>query len=183
MTHARTTSVSGRGLTLLEVLLAVALLALIAASVLGAISAIDGMQSRSRMVLAASEVGNRLMLQYLDNEKSLPSKTQPIAYGPYQFFYEITTERVTMDLNERQRLGDARPNEQGLGRFEQVSISVFEAKATDGQPVPTEQVAQISRMVDPFAMRNPETVQGFDRDQTRIQDLIKRLPGMGGGQN
>lgn len=168
------------GLTLLEVLLAVALMALIAAGVLSGITAIDAMQSRSKMVLAASEVGNRLMLQYLDNEDSLPPRSQPISYGPYSFFYEITNERVTMDLNQQQRTGDNRPNETGLGRFEQITITVFEGASAAGQLVPVDQVAQLSRIFDPFAMRNAETVQGFDRDPNRLERLMRRIGQMSG---
>lgn len=161
-----------RAMTLLEVVLAVALLAMVGASMLGAIGAIDSMQMRGRMQLAAAEVGNRLLLTYLHEPKDLPSQSEPLDYGSYKFFYSLKEERVTLELNRTQ---DSSPNKpQGLSRFKHVTFTMYQAEPGEGSyPVRGEQVGQISRTVDPVAPRNPETVASFKDNPDKINRLIQ----------
>jgi type II secretory pathway pseudopilin PulG len=168
-------------MTLLEVVLAIAMLALIGASMLGAIGAIDTMQVRGRMQLGAYEIANRLLLQYMHDERKLPNKTLTLDYGPFRYFYDIEVERVKMDLNAVQGSGESVP--QGLDRYEHVTITLFQAEGGEEAPSRGDQVAQIVRILDPFAPRNPETLASYKSDPTRVNQLIGKLNlGSGGNQ-
>jgi type II secretory pathway pseudopilin PulG len=82
------------GLTLLEIVLASALLGMVAAGILGTLSAIWGWQGRQQEVLGAAEVANRLILTYLDDETVMPSQALPVAYGPYRYHWKMDKEPV-----------------------------------------------------------------------------------------
>lgn len=160
-------------MTLLEVVLAIAMLALIGASMLGAIGAIDTMQIRGRMQLGGYELANRLMLQYMHDGRKMPNKTLPLDYGPFRYFYDLEKENVKMDLNSVQGSADSVP--QGLDRYEHITITLFQAEGDSEMPVRGEQVAQIVRILDPFAPRNPETIASYKDDPTKVQELISKL--------
>lgn len=164
-------------MTLLEVVLAIAMLALVGASMLTAIGAIDTMQIRGRMQLGGYELANRLLLQYMHDERKLPNKSLPLDYGPFRYFYDVQVEKVKMDLNSVQGSGESVP--QGLDRYEHVTITMFQAQGDQDAPVRGEQVAQLVRILDPFAPRNPETIASYKNDPTRVNDLISKL-GFGG---
>lgn len=169
-------------MTLLEVILAVALMAMVGASMLAAIGAIDTMQTRARMQLAGCEVGNRLLLTYLHEKNDLPSKLEPIQYGPFRFMYEVTIERVRMELNTVQASGGSAP--QGLGRYRNVTMTIYQVEMVGDTPTRGEQVAQIARVVDPAAARNPETLASYKNRPDKIEDLIRGvIDDEGGSEN
>jgi type II secretory pathway pseudopilin PulG len=170
---------SSRGLTLLEIVLALTLLALLSATVLGSLSAIDAMQRRNQMVLAANEVASRLMLMQLDDDRSLPSKAQVIEQGPFLFMYDLVEETVKLELNRRQGSLDTKP--QGLDRFQQYSITIYEAELINGMPRSVEQVAQLQRIVDPFTMRNRESMRRIEQDPNRFIGRVTQFFGKGAG--
>lgn len=149
------------GITLLEVLLAVVLLTLVASAMFASMGAIDTMENRARLNTSAFEVANRLMLQYLDDEKKLPSKVEALDYGPYSFMYDVSESRVKMGLNAAQLSGGSAP--QGLERFRQITVTVFEADVAGPYPVKGEAIALLDRIVDPSAPRNPETIDNLAR--------------------
>lgn len=165
-------------MTLLEVVLAVALLAMIGAAMLSAIGGIDSMQMRGKMQLSACEVGNRLLLQYLHDERKMPPEALPLDYGSFRFMYALEVEKVRMELNAELTRGENSP--QGLDRYEHVTVTVFQAEQVGESVRAGEQVAQITRILDPFAPRNPETLATFNSDPTRVHELISKL-GIGGG--
>src|SRR5690349_3114057 len=63
---------SRRGSTFIETTCAVAMLAMVAAAVLGAFTTMYGAQTRMRNRLGAMELANRLVLQYLDDKDTMP---------------------------------------------------------------------------------------------------------------
>jgi type II secretory pathway pseudopilin PulG len=81
-------------MTFLEVVLAIALMGLIFAAVYSAFGFVGAMSRREQQKLAAAELANALIVQYLDDPNSLPT-TQPIDYGPWRFRYARAEEDVT----------------------------------------------------------------------------------------
>src|SRR6188474_231252 len=71
-----------RGMTFLEVVAAMALLGVVSASLFGVVGFVTGGQLRQNQQLAAAEVANRLLLQYLDEPTKMPGTNVKMEYGP-----------------------------------------------------------------------------------------------------
>jgi len=163
---------------MLEVLLAVLLLCLSTAVVMGAITTLTTMEARGRKRLAAMEVANRLILQRLDDEKAMPPQSVPISYGNYRFFWQLDEVPATMIINRRQE--SANPNLQALDRFKLIGVTVFESEQNGDFETRGDPIAFLSRIIDPFAPRNPDSVENFSSPD-RIMDWLRPLLGGGGG--
>lgn len=100
MSHARGTGRIGgarRGLTLLEVVAATALLAGLASIVLGAIGYMETSAARERHRLQAMEVAHRIVAQYIDNPKLLPDESLPIQQGESYYRYAIQEDVLVQE--------------------------------------------------------------------------------------
>ena len=53
-------------------------------------------QRRQQQLLGASEVANRIILQYLDDRTHLPRQSEPIAYGRFDYRWSLRVERVVL---------------------------------------------------------------------------------------
>lgn len=168
-------AVSRRGLTLLEILLAVTMLVLVTTSITAAISAITAMEARSRKRVAACELANRLILQYLDEEEALPSSSLPLDYGKDRYFYELTPWQSRMEINRRQQSSGS--NLQGLARYKVVRVTVYEAEEDGEYPIKGQQLASIERIFDPATARNPDTIAKLDQNA-----VLKMINSITGGQ-
>lgn len=169
------------GLTLLEVILAVTLMGMLFGVVFGVIGTVDGIQLRNQRTLAAYEVAHRLVLAHLDDDTAMPSRSVPIDYGRFKFMYDLLQEPVVMELNRTQRASDAAP--QGLDRYKMVTISVYAADAVGDYFRPGERVAELSRVYDPFAPRNPDSAVRYFGDINKLMNRIGNLVNdKGGGQ-
>lgn len=163
-------------MTLLEVVLAVLMLSLVALIVTNAVNAIMAMEANGRKRLAAYEVANRLMLTFLDDPDNLPPKANPIEYGSYQFLYDLERTPAKLVINRTQESGGA--SLQALDRFRMVGVTVYEAIpsdvaiATEGEPL-----ASISRAIDPFTPRNPDSIEVIGRDRTKLGKWLGELIG------
>lgn len=163
------------GLTILEVVLAVVMLGLVAAAVTSAISAIETMSARNRRVLAAHELANRLVLQWLDNRKDMPPSSRPLDYGPYSFMWDSQVDTVVMKINDTQRrVSGSTP--QALDRFELFTVTIFDAEGEGPQYRPGPPIATLSRMYDIAAARNPESAQNI-QDMEILQEIIRKIGG------
>lgn len=165
-------------MTLLEVVLSVMLLALVTASVTGAISSITGMETRNRQRLGAYELANRLMLQFLDDYEALPDKSLPLEYGPYLFYWDLEKSPMKMVINSKQESGGA--SLLGLDRYKFISVTVFAAEPAGDYTRRGEPLASISRVVDPALPRNPDSMDLVGKSPDKIRNMI--LDAIGGGQ-
>ena len=180
---------STRGLTLLEVVLAVVMLGMVATSVMSAVAFVLGTEGRSRKILAATEVANRLILTHLDDKKNMPSRAAPIDYGPYRFTYDVDISTVSMELSSAARDNASRTNTSGgnasatsLSRFKLVTVNVYvgEERSVGGVDK-GEQLASLSRIFDPTAVRNADVMSRFNDDPTRLSELIGEITGTSTG--
>ncbi len=168
------------GLTLLEVILSVVILTGVATSIVSAIAYVEGADARDRRRLAAHEIANRLVLQWLDDNKAMPEAWLPIAYGDrYEFFYDLSITQVRMELNQKQVRTETVL--QGLDRYRLVAVRVFDADYSDPRrPVPGEELALLWRVYDPAYGRNPDATTRFGENEENILELINLILGLGG---
>lgn len=160
-------------MTLLEIVLAMVLLAIISTAVLGTIGTLENLQQNQEQMLSGYEVAHRLMLSYLDDDKSMPNRALPIEYGNSKFMYALDEEQVRMRLNRVQNSADSSP--QGLNRYRQVTITVFEADVSLEYPRPGAQLAQLTRVYDPLAPRNADSAENTFSDVNNVLERVKRI--------
>lgn len=161
-------------MTILEVVLAVFLLGLVAASIAGAINASNAMEARNRMTVAAHELGNRLVLTWLDDETRMPAASAPLDYGDHRFFWDKKLQAVRMRPNQHQQSGT--PNLNGLDRFRMLTVNIYAADDSDsGTAQRAEALATITRIYDPMAPRNADSMNGLEATPGRIPTFIRRL--------
>jgi type II secretory pathway pseudopilin PulG len=176
-----TSSPRNRALTLIEVVLAVLLLSLTISVVMGAISSMAGNDAFERRRLAASEIANRIMLQYLDDEKGLPPKTEAIEYGAFRFLWRLDKTTATMVINRKQEAAGA--NLQKLDRYLLVCVTVFDAQQEGNFEVKGEPLAYLTRVIDPYAPRNPDSIETYSTDMSKIQEMIQGIVGSAGSDS
>lgn len=168
------------GLSLLEVVLSVVMLTGVATSIMSAIAYVERADARDKRRLAAHEIANRLVLQWLDDKEQMPEPGLPIAYGDrYQFFFELSVTQVQMELNEQQVR--TRTTFQSLDRYRLVAVRVFDSDDSDPRAVvPGEELALLWRVYDPAFNRNPDAMNRFGERPDDIWDLIHLLLRGGG---
>lgn len=190
MNRRRRHSASSRGLTLLEVVLAVVMLSMVATSVMSAIGFVLGSEGRSRKILAANEIANRLILTHLNDDRKMPPRNSPIDYGPYRFSYDYDLSNVTMELSSKSLDNQARANPTSSGssyasrsRFKLLTVTVYEGlDRSAGGVARGEQLATLSRIFDPAAVRNPDVLNEMNNDPDRLQKILQSITeGAGGG--
>jgi hypothetical protein len=150
-------------------------MALAVAAVTGAMSSIATMESNGRKRLEGYEIANRLMLQYLDDEDALPGKGAPLTYGDHRYFWDLHKTPSRMVINHKQESGGA--NLQALDRFLLVAVTVYEDDQNGNFETKGEPIALLSRVVDPAAPRNPDTIDTFGSNPDKIKGLIDMIVG------
>lgn len=173
---------SRRGLTLLECVLASALLGMVAAGFLGMISAIWGWQGRQQQSLGAAELANRLILTYLDDSTAMPSSSLPIEYGPYRYRWKMKAEAVKMrdpdDLPPEVAQKRAEKSQRsGLDRIKFVSVHVWLSEESGGGMTAGADTPQatLERLVDPLAFRNPDSIKKKFNNPGKLGEMLSDL--------
>lgn len=167
-----------RGMSFLEVVLALAILAMIAATSLAAISAITGQARAARHKLAATELANRLILQYMDDPTRMPRAELPIEYARERYRWSLREGSVSMvpvvAPEERTTNGPRR-----MDRFKTVSVQVWLSEESGGRMVPDEGTpgAVLTRLMDPYALRNPDAIDRLVGDKERLREFLDAFSG------
>ncbi|MCC6677954.1 MAG: hypothetical protein IT436_12490 [Phycisphaerales bacterium] len=174
-----------RGLTLMETVLAAALLGLVAAGVFSAISSMAASQDRQLQRLGAAELCNRLLLQYLDDKEAMPDPTAPLAYADRRFRWSIKEEPVKLKLPAA-RAAQASTGPQRtlpLDRLKLITVNVWLSEDSGGERNPgglTPQFA-ITRLIDPFNFaRNPDSAENMVSTEAGMRRLMEQFIGAGG---
>lgn len=158
--------------------MAVVLLGLVATAVMSAVGFVLGSEGRSRKILAATEIANRLILQHLDDPKQMPDRSKPIEYGEYRFAWEESLNSVSMDLSSSGRRSAPSGSNAHLSRFRLVTINISEAEDSGhGGIIKGEPLATLSRIYDPTAARNPDALDRFGKDPDRVRGLLSVVTG------
>jgi type II secretory pathway pseudopilin PulG len=174
---------SRRALTFVEVMCAVSILALAAAAMLSATSAVVGAQQRASKRLGAAELANRLMLMYLDNEETMPSEAAPVDYLGDS--YRWSKRVVPLELRPAVPPTEVRTGGVGLDRLRAVTITVWFTDEARGQisRVDGTPTFSLTRIVDPIfgPLRNPDTRDRIFSDPVEQRKLIDLITGRGSG--
>lgn len=151
------TSISTRGLTFLETILAMAIVAMIAAVALTGFNSMLASQRRQVQTLGAAEVCNRLILQYLDDSSSIPTPETSIAYGGDLYHWTLDETPVALTPARPDVAADrAGASAITVDRIQAVHVSAWLSEESGGAPRP-DGVAPyftMTRLVDPIAVRN-----------------------------
>ncbi|MCC6659305.1 MAG: hypothetical protein IT437_00295 [Phycisphaerales bacterium] len=173
-----------RAMTFIEVVAAVGLLGVVAAALLGLLGFLTGSQSREAQQLAAAELGNRLILMYMDDPASMPPGRDPIAYGPAQYRFEY--KESPLELTEARPQGRTATRTQSPmsnTRFVELSVHVWLSERSGGAREPDAGApgATLTRIMDPVAMRNPDSMENLIKDPARWQEWMNRMGGFSSG--
>lgn len=173
---------SRRGFTFLEVVLAAALIALVASGIASVFGFVISTTVRERHRLAAYEVANRLVIAYLDDPTKLPDPNKPLEYGPAEaplrWRWQLRQEPV--GIEEIVPAGEsAAQGGVGLDRFLRVVVRVWLSEESGGAASPdgSVPVAELSRLVDPVALRNPDAVARLMSDPDAMRNLLGNISG------
>ena len=180
--------VSQRGMTFLEVVFGAALVVMIAATVTGLFTYITSTQRREQRLLACAEVANRLMLNYLDNPASMPDPNKVVEYGPQEspakFRWEIKEEKIDMVEARPEGRDTAREGPLRRDRMKQVTIRAWLSELSGGSRHPDGGTPQVvlARMMDPLALRNPDSTDNMLKDPAAYQKWFEAMMGFTQGQ-
>lgn len=171
--HAR------RGVTFLESVLGVVLLGLVTASLAGSVAFMTKAQQRLERRLAASELANRLILQLIDDDQSLPSQSLPLEYGQDLYRWSLEQQRVRF-VTRTTGVAAASGVVGGgvsLDRIQLVIIRVWLAPESGGSYSYDPEVpgTVITRLVDPLAFSNPDSLQTLIEEPGGLERLMNML--------
>ncbi len=169
--------IARRGFSMLEISLAVGLLATAVATILGGYQSMRELSHRNQERLNATEVAHRLLLIYMhEGPSAVPDEGEAIEYGKgyYRFRLQEDVLQESPDTREGLSVKVARPmstlstNKRFEGRLTMVTVSVYPDQVG---PVPAMQkpLAALSRTYDPFDMTSvPDDV---------LLDIVRRRLG------
>jgi hypothetical protein len=155
------------------VVLASAMLAMVATAIFSAIGYVQRADQRWTKRLAAHEVANRLVLQFLDDESSMPDQSRPYEDGTYTFRWSLRKVPVTLesDTNERNAL---------LEDTVLIRAEVYEGlKLPTGEVERGETLAVLDRFFNAYIIftRNEDARARNLSNPAFLQDLMRRTPG------
>jgi type II secretory pathway pseudopilin PulG len=171
-----------RGLTFIETICAVAMLGLVTAAVIGAFNSIIMQQERERHRLGAMELANRLILQYLDDSDTMPAAGLPIVYGDERYHWELHEVPVQL-VPARPDVAEDRSSASAISvnRLHAINVTVWLSDESGGSAQFDARVpnATLTRLMDPIALRNPDTTDNLVHDTTKQQEFIARFRAIG----
>lgn len=170
------------GLTLMESVVAVAILAILASTVIGGISMVMSQQVRQQRRLACAELSNRLILMYLDDPESMPNQSLPIGYGNERYRWEIVTNPVQINSARADLAAELEDKtSMTLDRINAVTIRVWLSEESGGTiaPSPSAPTYAITRLVDPVSniTRNPDSLSYAAKSESGRERLIGTFRG------
>ncbi len=175
--HRRGGRAARPGVTFLEAVLGVVLLGLVTASLAASVSLMQRSHARMERRLAAAELANRLILQFIDDSRSLPSQSLPLEYGPDLFRWSMDEQRVRF-VTRTPATPTAGSSGVGSGvsldRVRMVTLRVWLAPESGGsmQYGPDIPGVVITRLVDPLAFSNPDSLQSLLEQPDGIERLM-----------
>lgn len=178
--HARRTT--RRALTLLEAVCAVAMLGIVATSMFSTIDFIMSRQTSQERRLAAMELANRIMLQYLTDPREIEDdRNLPLRYhsGPQADLFRWDMQISDMQIELDDAVQDL--DETALGftkrKLEHITVRVWLSEHSGGSYLPSESPVLVSleRLADPAAMRTPEQIERLYEDPDRVLDIFGGL--------
>lgn len=181
-----------RGMTLIEAVLAAALVGIFASILIAAVNGAWRDQVRHRQIMGAVELANRLVIIYLDDMTDLPSPSLRLEYGPHNQPYRYRWEKMEsavslVDPPDLPREVAARRRERGgtaglQGQLRSVTFRVWLAEDdSTGRgsrtPEPGVPQAAITRLMNPLFWRNPDSTHKIQMKPELVQELFGPMLG------
>lgn len=172
-------------MTLLEVVAAIAIVALLCSTVLGAVSYMQSIELRQTHALACGELANRMMLQYLDDKSAMPSAMTPLEYGAHRYRWSVSESPVGFQAVEASATAasTAPTGRQGRStippekRYRLVTVTVWLGEESGGAMQLAEGVpnARIGRLIDILAFRNPDSATNMLSQPGKMQEILEAI--------
>lgn len=165
-----------RGLTVLEVVMASALLVTLASIVIGTLSFIEGVHMRDLHRLNATEVAHRVIAQYIDDPTLLPDEDLPLQQGDFLYRYvmrediiELDDDGTTRRVASKRRALDVPATEQFGNLLRQILVQVYIDDDRVPERLKLTPVASLERLYSPIAGREEDAVLEW------IKALLQRV--------
>jgi len=167
------------GLTFLEVVLSVVLLAIATSMIMAAINNMLSAQTVHRQRLGAAEIANRLTLQYLDDKRTLPAAGAPVVYGRERYRWDYTERPVTLIPSRPEAIQSRNTSNQATNRLVSVNFRVWLSEESGGgysydALLPS---CTLARVVNPTALRNPDSIERMLKDPEAYREFLANLTG------
>ncbi len=174
-----------RGVSILEAVLSTLLLAMVAVSMAAAVTHVQKSAEMGKLRVAAHEVANRLALQWLDDEGSLPAQEMAYDDGTFQFRWELSTMPLTVTVPSGSALNAPTdgPAAKLLNAQLLLVVDVYEAIPDGvGGTYPGVKLAELRRTHNPQARMtgNPDSMGRLARNAGRTATIMS---GIMGGNN
>ncbi len=176
--HSERPAPQRRGVTLLETVLATVLVAMVASTLVSGLGYAHASHERQVQQLGAAEVANRIMLQFLDDKKTLPSSSLAIAYGQDRFYWRVEEQKIELRISSRGQASESsRTSGLRLDRLQLITVNVWYEQQPNINPAITGAPANFSlvRIMDPVAIRNPDSITRLLNSDDGRADLLNRF--------
>jgi len=157
-----------RGMTFIEVVLASAILASIAVTVITSITLAQKKSVLDQERLNAAELAHRHLLTYIHvGPNALPPESEPKAQGAGWYTFSLSEQILEEEVDESEDISVRTPkpytnvtaNERLSSGIVYLTISVYPAPNQEGLLLnPEVPLATISRIYDPFDVNDPDTL-------------------------
>ena len=171
---------SRRGISLVEVVMASMLLAIIASAVVGGITTVVAADSRNQQKLEALELANRLLLQYLDDKDAMPSQETHISQGRGVYRWVLRQSPVQLSMPEESVIDKPTdgPGSKTIDKLVLLSVSIYTG-VPDGMGgyAYGDRACTLTRMYHPLSViyRNPDMMKRLAADPARMMDIMMAL--------
>ncbi len=156
------------GVTLLEVIVATAMLTMLAGLITGGMSFLDALRVRSLHRLNGVEIAHRVIAGYLDDSSKLGDGSEPDQFGDFFYAWELREEVIELDESGRARSNvssqmdamDAIPN-----MLRRVTVRVYLADPRFPDLQTGTPVAELERVFSPLFLNEEESL-------ARIMEMV-----------
>jgi type II secretory pathway pseudopilin PulG len=184
---------SRRGSTLLEAVAAVAILSIAAAAAFATHAFVIRAQIREHRAISCAELASRLVLQYLDDDTSMPDPALPIqGRSGGRDRYRWRMDRSAVELEPDPAAGESAQTaaDDDARRLERITITVWLSEESGGDRLESRSPvrSELSRLVWRGALRTPDQMKRLLDDPVRFADWALQqfgaappAPARGGG--
>ncbi|HZW07007.1 MAG TPA: hypothetical protein VFF65_07775 [Phycisphaerales bacterium] len=169
-----------RGVALVEVVAASALLAITASAVVGGLATVAGADARNHQRLESLELANRLLLQYIDDSRAMPDQALHVQQGRglYRWRLGVAPAGLSTPGGSLIDLPASGPGAQALDKLNLLTVAVYTAVPdgaggyTDG-----ERLCSLARVHHPLSLvyRNPDALSRGLADPSVLIDWFTSL--------
>ena len=173
---------------MIEVVLASVLMGMISVMLVSGLGYVHASHRRHESQLGAAEMANRIMLQFLDSAKSLPSDALPIAYGSrgeLRYYWKLDKDKIELRIDQAgaQAAADRASGIPLKNRLELVTVRIWKEQILNVNPAisghPSDFV--LKRVIDSMSVRNPDSIMKIFSTREGMIEFLNQLNDLQGG--